>query len=48
MVQLHERYRDIRDTLGFLHHAGPEPVPLWPGSSEPASLQPRAERFGAR
>lgn len=31
-AQLYERYRDIRDTLGFGPYAGPEPVPLWPGS----------------
>ena len=28
---LYARYRDIRDTLGFAAHAGPEPAPLWPG-----------------
>lgn len=28
---LYARYRDIRDSLGFTHHAGPEPAPLWPG-----------------
>jgi hypothetical protein len=28
---LYARYRDIRDTLGFAAHSGPEPAPLWPG-----------------
>lgn len=28
-ADLYARYRDIRDTLGFSRHAGPEPVPLW-------------------
>jgi biotin carboxylase len=28
-ADLYARYRDIRDTLGFEKHAGPEPVPLW-------------------
>ena len=30
-ADLYARYRDIRDTLGFANHAGPEPAPLWPG-----------------
>jgi hypothetical protein len=33
-TDLYTRYRDIRDTLGFERHAGPEPAPLWsPGTS---------------
>lgn len=28
-AELYARYRDIRDTLGFARHAGPEPAPLW-------------------
>jgi len=31
-ADLYARYRDIRDTLGFAGHAGPEPAPLWPAS----------------
>jgi hypothetical protein len=30
-ADLYARYRDIRDSLGFAPHAGPEPAPLWPG-----------------
>jgi hypothetical protein len=30
-AELYARYRDIRDTLGFSGHAGPEPAPLWSG-----------------
>ena len=36
---LYTRYRDIRDTLGFGRHAGPEPAPLWP----PAHPHPQVE-----
>jgi hypothetical protein len=33
-ADLYARYRDIRDTLGFERHAGPEPAPLWsPGTA---------------
>ena len=28
-ADLYARYRDIRDTLGFARHAGPDPAPLW-------------------
>jgi len=28
-AELYARYRDIRDTLGFGAHSGPEPAPLW-------------------
>ena len=38
---LYARYRDIRDTLGFAGHAGPEPAPLWTtahGHNEPEAL----------
>ena len=31
-AELYARYRDIRDTLGFARHAGPEPAPLWSGT----------------
>ena len=35
-ADLYARYRDIRDTLGFARHAGPEPAPLWsPGMVMP-------------
>lgn len=33
-ADLYARYCDIRDILGFAGHAGPEPVPLWPGQGE--------------
>jgi hypothetical protein len=34
-ADLYARYRDIRDTLGFGEHAGPEPAPLWTGRHAP-------------
>jgi hypothetical protein len=39
-ADLYARYRDIRDTLGFTQHAGPEPTPLW--SPAHSSVQPEA------
>lgn len=36
-ADLYARFRDIRDTLGFGEHAGPEPAPLWRPSSTPAA-----------
>lgn len=38
---LYERYRDIRDTLGFTAHAGPEPVPAWSDGHLPAPVPKR-------
>jgi hypothetical protein len=35
-TELYARYRDIRDTLGFAGHGGPEPAPLWSGTQMPA------------
>jgi hypothetical protein len=35
-AELYAYYRDIRDTLGFAGHGGPEPAPLWSGSQMPA------------
>ncbi|MCU0767190.1 MAG: ATP-grasp domain-containing protein [Gammaproteobacteria bacterium] len=46
-ADLYTRYRDIRDTLGFTRHAGPEPAPLWaPGTAapEPSNLPAAADR----
>jgi len=37
-LHLYARYRDIRDTLGFSRHGGPDPVPLW--SPEQGWAQP--------
>jgi hypothetical protein len=34
-AELYARYRDIRDTLGFGRHAGPEPAPLWATADVP-------------
>jgi len=45
-ADLYARYRDIRDTLGFARHAGPEPAPLWsPGvaASESTALSGAGE-----
>jgi hypothetical protein len=36
-ADLYARYRDIRDTLGFAAHAGPEPAPLWTAGQAPAA-----------
>jgi hypothetical protein len=36
-ADLYARYRDIRDTLGFSAHAGPEPAPLWAVGQAPAA-----------
>lgn len=36
-ADLYARYRDIRDTLGFAAHAGPEPAPLWAVPQAPAA-----------
>jgi hypothetical protein len=36
-AELYARYRDIRDTLGFAAHAGPEPAPLWTAADVPVS-----------
>jgi hypothetical protein len=35
-AELYARYRDIRDTLGFAAHSGPEPAPLWTPGRGPA------------
>jgi hypothetical protein len=43
-AELYARYRDIRDTLGFAGHAGPEPAPLWAGAHVQA--QPDAAPSG--
>jgi hypothetical protein len=41
-ADLYARYRDIRDTLGFADHSGPEPAPLWTGAQAqvPANAVP--------
>ena len=35
---LYSRYRDIRATLGFEQHAGPEPAPMWRADAAPARV----------
>jgi hypothetical protein len=49
-ADLYARYRDIRDTLGFGRHSGPEPAPLWaPGRAvgEPARASGSGETGAA-
>jgi hypothetical protein len=36
-TDLYARYREVRDTLGFGQHAGPEPAPLWAAGELPVA-----------
>jgi hypothetical protein len=39
-ADLYARYRDVRDTLGFGRHGGPEPAPMWTDRDAVAAPEP--------